>query len=138
MKRVLVDTNLIVRYLVQDNERQARAAEQIFGACDDGLVIAEVLPVVLAECVFVLESFYEHARADIADALTRLITSPGIEIEASALHVDALHRYATTSVHFIDCSLAATAADKNKAVATFDKGFRKFRDVRTYAEEADD
>ena len=57
-KRRLVDTNLIVRYLVQDHPRHAETAGKLFQACDRGDVVLEVLPVVLAECVFVLESFY--------------------------------------------------------------------------------
>jgi predicted nucleic-acid-binding protein len=58
------------------------------------------LPAVLAECVFVLESFYEHPRGDIASALGRLISSPGVEIDA-AIHLDALDRYRKTKVHFV-------------------------------------
>ncbi len=75
-KRRLVDTNLIVRYLVQDHERHAKAAGKLFDACDRNDVVIVVLPAVLAECVFVLESFYEHPRADIAAALSTLISSP--------------------------------------------------------------
>jgi predicted nucleic-acid-binding protein len=129
-KRRLVDTNLIVRYLVQDNERQARKAGKLFDACDHGDVVIVALPAVLAECVFVLESFYQHARGDIASALGRLISSPGVEIGAPATHLDALDRYRKTKVHFVDCLIAATAAAENMSVASFDRDFRKFADVR--------
>ena len=129
-KRRLVDTNLIVRYLVQDHEKHARSAEKLFDACDRGDVVVVVLPTVLAECVFVLESFYEHPRADIASALGRLISSLGVEIDDDAIHLDALDRYRKTKVHFVDCMLAATAATKNMPVASFDQDFQKFTDVR--------
>lgn len=56
-KRRLVDTNLIVRHLVQDHERHAKVAGRLFDACDRGEVVIVVLPAVLAECVFVLDSF---------------------------------------------------------------------------------
>ena len=128
-KRRLVDTNLIVRYLVQDHEKHAKAAGKLFDACDRGDVVIVVLPAVLAECVFVLESFYEHPRGDIASALGRLISSPGVEIDA-AIHLDALDRYRKTKVHFVDCLIAATAATENMPVASFDQDFRKFTDVR--------
>lgn len=129
-KRRLVDTNLIVRYLVQDHEKHAKAAEKLFDACDRGNVLVVVLPTVLAECVFVLESFYEHPPADIASALGRLISSPGVEIDNAAIHLDALDRYRKTKVHFVDCLIAATAATENMPVASFDQDFRKFTDVR--------
>lgn len=129
----LVDSNLIVRYLVQDHEKHARAAGKLFDACDRGDVVIVVLPAVLAECVFVLESFYEHPRGDIASALGRLISSPGVEIDA-AIHLDALDRYRKTKVHFVDCLIAATAATEDMPVASFDQDFRKFTDVRVETE----
>ena len=133
-KRRLVDTNIIVRYLVQDHEKHAKAAGRLLEACDRGELVIVVLPAVLAECVFVLESFYEHPRADIASVLSRLVSSPGIEISEVAIHLDALDRYKRTKIHFVDCLIAATAAAENVAVASFDQDFRKFTDVRVETE----
>ena len=129
-ERRLVDTNLIVRYLVHDNEKHAKAAGRLFDACDRGDLVIVLLPVVLAECVFVLESFYGHARGDIASALGRLISSPGVEIGSASIHLDALDRYRKTKVHFVDCLIAATAATEDMPIASFDRDFRKFNDVR--------
>jgi predicted nucleic-acid-binding protein len=129
-KRRLIDTNLVIRYLVQDHEKHAKAAGRLFEACDRGDVVIVLLSAVLAECVFVLESFYEHPRGDIASALGTLISSPSVEINESAIHLDALHRYRKTKVHFVDCLIAATASRENIPVATFDQDFRKFADVR--------
>lgn len=133
-RRRLVDTNLIVRYLVQDHEKHARAAGRLFGACDRGDVVIIVLPSVLAECVFVLRSFYEHPRADIASALSQLISSPGVDISELSIHLNALNRYKETKAHFVDCLIAATAAATNVPVSSFDQDFRKFTDVRVESE----
>ena len=133
-KRRLVDTNLIVRYLVQDHERHAKAAGKLFDACDRGDVVVVVLPAVLAECLSVLESFYEHPRGSIASALGRLISSPGVEISGAAVQLDALDRYRRTKVHFVDCLVAATAAAEDTPIASFDQDFRKFTDVRVETE----
>ena len=133
-KRKLIDTNLIVRHLVQDNERQAQIAGKLFDACDRGQVEIVVLPAVLAECVFVLESFYQHERTDIASALSRLISSPGVEIVDAAIHLDALDRYGRTKVHFVDCQIAATATAEDIPVASFDQDFRKFTGIRVEIE----
>src|SRR5512135_710747 len=92
-ERRLADTNLIVRYLVRDHEKHAKAAARLFEACDRGEIVIVLLPAVLAECVFVLESFYGHARAEIASALSRLISSPGAEISDVTVHLEALRRY---------------------------------------------
>ena len=129
-KRRLVNTNLIVRYLVQDHERHAKTGGKLFDACDRGEVVIVVLPAVLAECVFVLESFYEHRRGDIASALGRIISSPGVEISGATIHLDALDRYRKTKVNFVDCVIAANAASEDLSVASFDQDFTEFTDVR--------
>lgn len=124
-KRRFIDTNVIVRYLVQDHEKHAVAAGRLFDACDRGEIVLVLLSAVLAECVFVLDSFYQKPRAEIAAALTKLITSPGVEIRDPEVHVDSLRRFGNSRAHFIDCLIAASAAP----VATLDRDFRKFADV---------
>lgn len=134
MRSIFVDTNLIVRHLVQDHEKHARTAAKLFAACDRGELVLHILPVVLAECVFVLESFYEHARGEIASALARLVSSAGVEVVDLPVHLDALERYGRSKVHFVDCVIAANAASEHKAVASFDRDLRKFTDVRVETE----
>jgi predicted nucleic-acid-binding protein len=129
----LMDTNLIVHYLVQDHEQHGKAAAKLFDACDRGDLVMVLLSTILVESVFVLESFYEHRREDIASALGTLASSPGVEMDEPAIHLDALDRYRKTKAHFVDCLIAATASAKNIPVATFDRDFRKFADVRVEA-----
>lgn len=92
-----------------------------------------VLPaVILAECVWVLTSFYAADRGDIASALSQLISKPGIETEDAALSVDALALYASTSADYVDCYVAARAVRDDEPVASFDQDFRKFEGVRRW------
>jgi hypothetical protein len=102
---------------VQDHEKHAEAAGKLFDACDRGDVVIVVLPAVLAECAFALESFYGHPRGDITSALGRLISSPGVEIDA-AIHLDAL-----TKVYFVDCLIAC--GDRRHAGSLFRSGLSK-------------
>jgi predicted nucleic-acid-binding protein len=129
MERRLIDTNLIVRHLVQDHEAQGRIASKLFEACDHDKVRLVVIPAVIEECVFVLESFYEQPRGEIARVLGQLFTSPGIEVTDRTLAIDALNRYGKSKLHFVDCMLAATAAAEGLSIARFDNGFKKFSDV---------
>jgi predicted nucleic-acid-binding protein len=100
---------------------QLRAID--FAACDRGDVVIVISPVVLAECVFVLESFYGHLLGDIAAALERLISSPGVEINRVAVHLDGLKRYKETKAHFVDCVIAATALAEDTTVARLIRTF---------------
>jgi predicted nucleic acid-binding protein len=127
--RRLIDTNVIVRHLTKDSPREAKVAQRIFEAADRGELILLVLPAVVAECVFVLESFYKLPRAKIAQAINSFVTSPGVELADRPSHLDALKRYAKTKMHFVDCLIAATAVDRGLPVATLDADFKKFPDV---------
>jgi len=124
-KRQLLDTNVIVRHLVQDNPQQSKIASDLFAQCDQGHVILVILPSVLAETVFVLESFYNHPRADIAATLSSLFNSPGIKVDDSAIQLNAIDWYQRTSLHFVDCVLAATSHAEEVEVSTFDRDLKK-------------
>ena len=126
----LVDTNVIVRYLTRDHVKFSLAAKRLFLACERGELTLVLLPSVLAESVFVLESFYKHPRGQISQTLSTLITSAGVQIDELAIQIDALRRYAATKLHFVDCVIAATAASMGIAVASFDSGFRNMPDVQ--------
>ena len=128
--RRLVDTNLIVRHLTQDHAKHAAIAGRLFAACDRGELTLVVLPSVLAECVFVLESFYKHPRDEIGRVLSALIASPGVGIPVLEIHLDALTRYAAGKLHFVDCTIASTAVAGDMAVASFDSGLSKLKDVQ--------
>lgn len=67
--KITVDTNVLVRSVVRDDEKQARAAEKILKEAD---VIAVALPV-LCEFVWVLRKVYDLAPADIATAVRVLL-----------------------------------------------------------------
>jgi len=57
-----------------------------------------------------------------------------VEISDVEVHLDALDRYGKTGIHFVDCLIAAAAASQNVPVATFDRDFGKFTDVRVEIE----
>jgi predicted nucleic-acid-binding protein len=132
--RRLVDTNVVLRFLVQDHDRHSATATRLFRACDRGELTLVFLPAVLAECVFVLESFYRHPRMEIARVLGVLLSSPGVEIDDREEHLDALRRYGNAKSHFVDCTIAAFAVSRVLSVATFDADFKKFRDVTVEVE----
>jgi predicted nucleic acid-binding protein len=127
--RRLVDTNLIVRYLTGDHPGHAKIAGRLIEASDRGELTLVVLPAVLAECVFVLESFYRRSPEQVGRTLSQLVSSPGFEMADAAVHQNALERYRKGKVHFVDCVVAAYAAAEKIAVATFDADFRKFSGV---------
>ena len=80
---IALDTNVIVRYLVNDEEEQAEAARALLeGMTSDrpGFICREVA----IEVVWVLERFYRFTRVQIADVLVELIATDSLVVEAAA------------------------------------------------------
>ncbi|MEI9905493.1 MAG: PIN domain-containing protein [Asticcacaulis sp.] len=69
-----IDTNVLVRYIVQDNLKQWQAASQFIDALH-GDMPGFVSQVVVAELVWVLTTIYDLKRADVADTLSDLLQS---------------------------------------------------------------
>ena len=116
-KVVSVDTNIMLRLLLNDVPEQTKKAE--------GLVaghICQVADLALTETVFVLEKIYNMSREDVAANIYTIIRNPHFNCNR-AIFEKVLPIYeANTSVSINDC-LLATYADKTKALPlyTFDK-----------------
>lgn len=128
-ERVLVDTNVLVRFFTGDPPEQAQRAQALVGRADEGEVILVIPTVILAETFYTLESFYKMPRREVAEKLAMFLQCGGIESPECETVRDALHRSATRNVHLSDALLAAYAADCQMPIASFDRDFDKFPDV---------
>ena len=76
-----VDTNVLVRYLVQDEPRQAARATAFIRTASLRNESFFVNNIVLCELVWVLQSAYNYPREVISDALEKLLLAEHFEIE---------------------------------------------------------
>jgi predicted nucleic-acid-binding protein len=124
--KALVDTNVLVRHLTGDPPAQAARATR-FLAEAPALVLTEI---VAAELVYVLESFYEVARADVAHLVRAVIAFPSIETERPAELVRALQLYEVERLDFAEATLVARAeATAIRAIASFDRALDRIHTV---------
>ena len=121
-----LDTNVLVRYLVQDDPDQSRRA----GKCIESGT-ASIGCIVLCELVWVLESAYDYPRATVAEALEKILMTGDFEIEDREQAWAALHDYRRTKADYADCLIAhRNAAAGCKETATFDKKLKGVAGVR--------
>ncbi|MGL4514657.1 MAG: PIN domain-containing protein [Lacipirellulaceae bacterium] len=133
MKRYLLDTNVLLRFLLADSDALTAKARALFARAEGGECVLVLTDVALAEAVWVLESHYKVDRATIAGTLSALVTKPGVRCSGGAAVADALGRYASTKIDYFDCYLAALAAESGDTVASFDRDLRKFKDVEVWS-----
>lgn len=116
-----IDTNVLVRFLVQDDPEQAAAARALFERCTDrapGFVGREVL----IETVWVLERAYRQPPPAIAGAVMGLLEAEELVVEEADDAASAAMAYAAGSADFADHMIAAAAARMGcETLYTFDR-----------------
>jgi predicted nucleic-acid-binding protein len=118
---IALDTNVLVRFLVQDDPEQARLAGEVVDRLTEeapGFVGREVL----IELVWVLERAYRLGRSEIAGALDGLLASTELVIEGADNIGPALELYRNDGFGFADLMIAAAARRAGASeVVTFDR-----------------
>jgi predicted nucleic acid-binding protein len=128
-ERQVIDTNVLARFFTGEPREMAVKARHWIERADNGDLILVVLPVIVAELFFTLESFYELERKDVATKLLAFLQSRGVETVERERVEDALRRCQHSNAHFADAYLAASAVELDCPVASFDRDFDKFKDV---------
>ena len=128
--RQLVDTNVLVRFFSGEPPEMAARARRLVERADAGHVTLVIVPLVLAETFFTLESYYEMDRRMVAEKLVTFLQCRGIEAVEEARLLNALTRCRDKNVHLTDAYLAACAGETKESVASFDRDFDKFPDVK--------
>lgn len=121
-KRIVIDTNMLIRYLVNDDIRKAQIVDTLLKKAGRGDVHILMPSIVVAELVWVLESFYRMEAAEIADLVDSILNTPGLTVQDDSIVRSALKRYRTKGVDLVDAWIAAFAQDKGaNEIHTFDK-----------------
>lgn len=122
-----VDTNILVRHLTGDPPEQAARATKFLAAADE-LLLADL---VMAEVIYVLESFYEVPRPKVAELVRAIIAFPAIVVLDPAMLLRALEVYESDRLDFAEAYLVAQAERSGVgAVASFDKAIDRVATVR--------
>ena len=115
---VVVDTNILVRFAVNDDPRQVAQARRTIGSQDIWIGVT-----VLLELEWVLRSRYAYERTEVLSFLRQLLTTAGVEVEDEAQVATALDWYAD-GADFAD-ALHLARSQLRGVMLTFDTGFCK-------------
>ena len=123
---IAVDTNVVVRFLVRDDEKQAARARQRFKLAEAQRERLHIPLLVLLELIWVLESAYDRTRLEILDAIQAMRQMPVFEFEADDVVESVLHDGQKNKADLADLLIAHVAKRSGcSAVITFDRGAAK-------------
>ena len=122
-----VDTNVLIRHLTGDPPHQAARATRFLAEADE-LLLADLI---VAEVVYVLESFYEVKRARVAELVRAIIAFDAVRVVDEELLLRALEVYEIDRLDFAEAYLVASAERSGvDSVASFDRAIDRVTTIR--------
>ena len=132
---IAIDTNVIVRSLMDDDVEHSAAANRLLDVLttqNPGFVCREVV----IELVWVLERVYKLPRATIGNMILELIVSVDLIVENDHVMTQAAYRYMQGGVDFADLMILAAADDQGAApLYTFDRKLARMNGARLLSDQ---
>ena len=130
-RECLIDTNVILRFLLNDVAEQAEKAKRLFEDIETGVEKVYLTDLVISECIWVLEKFYKVPRKEIKDSLKPIITFQGVNTQSSKSKLlEALDLWEEREVDWTDALLTVCCLREGREIISFDKDFDKLGVVR--------
>lgn len=128
--RAVIDTNLLVRYLTEDDPDKAKSVETLLIKAGKGEIKIVIPSVIIAELIWVLESFYKMEASEISQLVGSILNTPGIDTQDRNILREALKIYENKGRDFVDAWIVEFARERNiKTIYTFDKRHFKETDL---------
>jgi len=117
-----LDTNVLIRFLVRDEEKQARTVYESFKKAEAEKYVFFVPLLVVLEAIWVLEAVYAINRSDLLDAINELLLMPILQFEAQTAIRKFLSSGYESNIDLPDLLIAYSAETAGcDCVLTFDR-----------------
>ena len=113
---IFIDTNIFIRFLTDDVPEKADACERIFRQAVEKKETLFTTEMVMAEIIWVLESYYELRKEDISDKMEKILNTTNLLCPNKNLILNALTLYVKENIDYIDAFNALVL--KNKQIET--------------------
>ncbi|MEQ8187558.1 MAG: type II toxin-antitoxin system VapC family toxin [Candidatus Eremiobacterota bacterium] len=130
MNKGILDTNIILKHIIQDDPVQSKRATELFKDMVAGKYKFYITSITFAELVWVLESIYKFTREEICNILKPLFNTDNLDFENREVLQETLILYKSLRVDYADCYNVCFARQNGiYEVYSFDKDYEKIRFV---------
>jgi len=130
MLKNLIDANVVLRYLLQDDDALFKKASTLLERIKVGEGAAVIPESVLAECVYVLLKVYKIDRQIISEKLRGLFAYKGIVNPDKKDLVDSIILFGQTQLSIVDCIACSKSINNGLSLFTFDDDLRNIYNKR--------
>ncbi len=127
--KLFIDTNIVLRYLVQDNQNMSAACMSLFEKIEQGTVLPYISTIVLLEVYWVLTSHYQVSKKKAQFYIDMILHMRGLVIVEKTNFRRAFALHKKTGVKLADC-LIATQIGAGTVLCTYDAEVKKLPGLR--------
>ncbi len=126
-----LDTNILLRHLLQDHAEQSPRATALLARVEGSDLRVRTADTVIFETVFVLQRTYSVPRREIRDKLLPLIDLPAIELPGKRRMHKVFDLYVDLNISFADAYHAVLMEHLGlDEIITYDRGFDRVQGIR--------
>ncbi|MBW1674497.1 MAG: PIN domain-containing protein [Deltaproteobacteria bacterium] len=119
-----LDTNIFIRFLTDDVPEKVDACEEIFKKAVEKQETLFTTELVIAEIVWVLESFYKLPKNEIQDKVEKILNTPNLICPHKDLILNALILYSEKNIDYIDaCNALILKENGIEELYSYDKHY---------------
>jgi len=117
----LIDTNVIIRFLVGDHDEHLKKAKEIFEDIQKAKQEVIILDSVLMEVFFVLTKFYKLPKTEVVDDLKAILALEGVVNSDKVVLMEALSLVDHKNIDFVDALICAKSKLQGFGKISFDR-----------------
>ena len=121
----LLDTNVIIRFLVGDHKEHLTKSIDIFRDIEKAKIQVEIIDGVLMEAYFVLTKFYKLPKIDVINDLKTILTLNGVINNNKTILYETLNIIENKNIDFVDALICAKSKLQGFEKLSFDKDLQK-------------
>jgi predicted nucleic-acid-binding protein len=125
MQRKFVDANVLLQFLIRDDEGQFQKVSKEIAKAKAGSQKLVLVSEVIAEVVYVMMGVYQVSRLELASVLQDVVRSDYLEVPDRVELMQALTLFGSSSLDFVDVLLMARAKKAKADLLTYDKKVQK-------------
>ena len=121
----LIDANVIIRFLLGDDEKFLQKSIEIFQHIEDASLQVEIVEGVLMEVFFVLTKFYKLPKQDVISDLKNILALEGVVNSDKIILFETLNLMDIKNIDFVDALICAKSKLQGYGKLSFDKDIEK-------------
>lgn len=134
MTKIIIDTNVWLRFFLEDSPSRFIHCKKLFESVEEGKFQPYISNISLLEIIYTLKTFYRLSQKEIQEVVSGILKTRNIIIIEKTGSKKAIELHSRTKIKYADC-LIATQIKPNLIIITYDRDFRKLAAKQTKTPE---